>query len=81
MTDNRLAEKLLDKKERIDDAKVSKNKEEGKLEEVFKHLKKKFDCKSLKAVEKELREREKEIQKGQRALDKGVKALEDNYEW
>ncbi len=81
MTNNRLAEKLLDKKERIDDAKIEKNKKEGKLEEVFKHLKKKFGCRSLKAVEKELTEKEREIQKGERALNKGVTALEDDYEW
>ena len=80
MTNTKLANKLSNMKEQIDDAKIEKNKEEGKLDERLKHLKREFQCKNLKATEKTINETKKEIEKEQGILEKGVSRLENNYE-
>lgn len=81
MTNNKLANKLLDMREQIEDAKVERNKKVGRQEEQHKRSKKEFGCRDLKAITKELTEMEQAIQKGDRALNKGVTALENDYKW
>lgn len=81
MTNTKLASKLLKMKEQIEEANVEKNREEGKLDEHFKQLKKEFRCKNEKEMNGMIDEGEREIDKEQKALEKGVRRLEDNYEW
>ncbi len=81
MTSTKLANKLMKMKEQIEEAKVEKNREEGKLEELLKQLKKEFKCKNLNEAKKILVGMEREIDKEEDALEKGINKLEESYEW
>lgn len=75
------AEKLLKMKEKIDKAKTDIERMEGRKEQLYKTLKKDFDCKILKEAEKKLVEMNKELDKKETILADGITGLEEKYEW
>lgn len=81
MLNNKLANRLLNMREEIESAKVEKNREEGKLEEFLKQIKKRFGCENERAASKVIDKMEAEIEKDNEVFERGVNRLEDNYEW
>lgn len=79
MSDKSITDKLLDIKEKIEEAKNSKAKAEGKLEEHMSRLKKEFGVTSIAQAENKLVKLEKEEAALEKELNEGMEELEKEY--
>jgi hypothetical protein len=72
---------LINLKEKIEQAKVKKNKLEGEKEGLYKTLEKDYGVSTLSEAKVLLETKEKQIIENQEILDKQVVDLENNYNW
>jgi hypothetical protein len=72
---------LIDLKEKIEQAKVKKNKLEGEKEGLYKTLEKDYGVSTLSEAKFLMETKEKDIKKNQKILDEQVGELEEKYEW
>lgn len=75
------SEKLLRMKEKIDKAKADVSRLEGSRDQLYKTLRKDFECKTLKDAEKKVKKIGKELDQKETALAEGVAGLENDYDW
>ena len=75
------SEKLLKMKEKIDKAKADVSRLEGSRDQLYKTLKKDFECKTLENAEKKVKKIGRELDKKETALAEGIVGLENDYEW
>ena len=76
-----IAQRLLEMKEQIENAKTEKAKLEGRLQGYLEELKTKFKCDSLEEAEKKLKVLKAQKEKAQQAIQTKMDDLENNYEW
>lgn len=74
-----ITDKLIDLKEKIDEAKNNKAKAEGKQEELMSQLKKEFGITTLTQAERKLIKLEEEALALEKELGKGMEELEKEY--
>jgi hypothetical protein len=73
---NSITEKLLDLKERIQQAKQQKSRAEGKRDELLRRLKEDHGCKTVQEAEAKVRALEKQAAEAERTLEQGVDRIE-----
>jgi hypothetical protein len=76
-----IAQQLLDIRDKIDTAKTSKAKEEGKLEELNKKLLEDFNVEDIKSAKELLATMEKDLATKQQQMDTKLQKLEEGHEW
>lgn len=81
--DNRMsvAQTLLDLKEKIDEAKTSKNKLEGQRESLYTRLEESYKCKDLEAAQALAVKIDKQLRKDRRNRDEKMERIEKSYPW
>ena len=75
------SEKLLKMKEKIDKAKADVFRLEGSRDQLYKTLKKDYECKTIEDAQKKLDTIEKQLDQKEAALEKGIASLEHDYDW
>lgn len=73
--------KLLELKDKIEDAKTKLNKLEGMKSNYMDRLNEEFKCKTLKEAETKLIQLDKDIDELQEKINKGIKELEESYDF
>jgi DNA repair exonuclease SbcCD ATPase subunit len=74
-------EKLLDMKERIEEAKRERDRVDGRLSVLKDKLKEEYDCNNLEESIKEQKGLEKKVSEKERKLHELVTKLENDYDW
>jgi hypothetical protein len=81
---NDIAKSLLEKKQKIENAKIELAKLEGSYKTNMEQLKKEFDCSSveegelkLQEIENTLKQMDEEIEKGFEEVEKAFKKIEE----
>ena len=73
-------QQLFEIKEKIDQAKESVSRLEGRRDHLLNQLEEQWECESVEEAESLLEEHNKEINDLEQKIDKGVKKLEKDYE-
>lgn len=77
MSDSKLAERLLDIKDRIDAIKTEKAELEGRKKSIEDSMSKKYGCGTIEEAQKLLTQKKKEKAKKITALKTGIEELEN----
>ena len=74
-------ERLLEMRQKIDEAKDEVNRLEGRKEHLFQQLEEEWDCETLEEAEQVLEELEEEIEQLDNKITQGIEELEEKYEF
>ncbi len=76
-----LAQKIIDYKEIIEEAKKNLNREEGKIIEIKKRLKNEFDCSTVNEAEEKINLLEEKLKEKEEKLKEITTKLDNDYNW
>lgn len=74
-------QRLLEIKEKIDNAKTQQSELKGKIAGVEDQIKTKFNVKTDKEIDQELKKRSAKLDQMEKQLEEGEVALESAYQW